>query len=329
MMSAASRLLRAATLAASALLPALPGFAAEPFPTRPVKLIVPYAPGGGPDLLTRGFAESLSLHLGQNVVVENKVGAGGMLAGQVAAASPANGYTLLLGASTHVTQKLIQPSVAFDPLESFDHVIRLGISASLLVVDAKSPYADARALVAAAKAAPGKFNYASGGVGSAAHLAGAAFAVVTGTEIVHVPYRGSVDIVPAIVNGSTHFGFPIASTALPQIEVGQVRALATTSAKRLPLLPNVPTLEEIFASSDLVIESWSGLWVPAKTPTDIIDILHRAATKAAAEPAVIQLFDRVGAPIEATKSPAEFRDFVRSETEKFRKIVAASNIKVE
>ena len=299
------------------------------FPNKPVKLILPYAPGGGPDLLTRAMAERMSEHLGQRVVVDNRVGAGGMLAGQVAANADPDGYTIVLGSSTHITQKLIQPNLQFDPLTSFVHITRLSISPALLVVADASPYRSAKDLVAAAKAQPGKFNYASGGIGSAAHLSGAAFATNTGIDVVHVPYKGSVEIVPSIMSGTTEYGFPIASTAIPQINAGKVRALATTAGKRQPQLPDVPTLKEIFGSDDLVLEAWSGLWAPAKTPAEIVRILHMAASRAAQENDIKALNDRMGAETAVTATPAEFTAFMRSETEKYARIVASAQIKAE
>ncbi|WP_374631577.1 Bug family tripartite tricarboxylate transporter substrate binding protein [Ferrovibrio sp.] len=328
------RVSRRGFLFGAAALPALTGLpsaakAQAHFPNKPVKLILPYAPGGGPDLLTRAMAERMSEHLGQRVVVDNRVGAGGMLAGQVAANADPDGYTIVLGSSTHITQKLIQPSLQFDPLTSFVHITRLSISPSLLVVAEGSPYRSVKDLVAAAKAQPGKFNYASGGVGSAAHLSGAAFATHTGIDVVHVPYKGSVEIVPSIMSGTTEYGFPIASTAIPQINTGKVRALATTAAKRQEQLPDVPTLKEAFGSEDLVLEAWSGLWAPAKTPAEAVRILYMAASRAAQEAEIVALNSRMGADTAVTASPADFTAFMRSETEKYTRIVASAKIKAE
>jgi tripartite-type tricarboxylate transporter receptor subunit TctC len=157
----------ALALFASTLLGLVGPALADTFPSKPVTIILPYAPGGGPDLLTRVFAEKMSDHLGQRVIVDNRVGAGGMLAAQVAANAAPDGYTLLLGASNHITQKLIQPGVKWDPVKDFVHIVRLGTSPTVMVVEADAPYQSAKDLVAAAKAKPGSLNYASGGIGSA------------------------------------------------------------------------------------------------------------------------------------------------------------------
>jgi tripartite-type tricarboxylate transporter receptor subunit TctC len=174
------------------------------------------------------------------VVVENIVGAGGILAAQSVARMAPNGYSLLLGASSHVVQKAMQPSVQFDPLNDFAHITRTAFSPSILVVGADSPYKTVEDIVAAAQKEPGKLNYASGGVGSAAHLCGAAMVLQAKIDVVHVPYKGSVEIVPSIITGATQFAFPIASTAIPQIRAGKVRALAVTSAQRMPALRTCP-----------------------------------------------------------------------------------------
>lgn len=296
------------------------------YPTKPVKLILPYAAGGGPDVLTRVFAEKLSERLGQRVVVDNRVGAGGMLAAQIAAQSPPDGYTILLGSSSHVTQKLLEPKAEFDPMSSFTHITRLSTAPTLMVAEAEGPFRNAADLVAAAKKSPGKFNYGSGGIGSAAHLAGAAFANFTGIDVVHVPYRGSVEIVPAILSRTVEFAFPTASTAVPQVNAGKVRALATTAPRRLPQLPDVPTLKELYGSDDLVLESWSGLWGPANLPPAIVARLNEAALTVARMPEIIAVHEKIGSPIDTTATPAEFTAFIRSETAKYTKLVAAAKI---
>lgn len=321
-------LLSLGLMASAALLPALP-VRADTFPSKPVTIILPYAPGGGPDLLTRVFADKMSEHLGQRVIVDNRVGAAGMLAAQVAANATPDGYTLLLGASNHITQKLIQPGVKWDPVKDFVHIVRLGGAPTVMLVDAEAPYQTAKELIAAAKAKPGSLNYASGGIGSAAHLTGAAFATVSGIDVVHVPYRGSVEIVPSILSKTTQFGFPVASTALPLVNTGKVRALGVSSPQRLPQLPNVPTLKEILGSEDVVIESWSGLWAPAGTPREAVAKLNAAAQKTAQDKDVLLAFERGGSPMEISKTPEEFSRFVADDMAKQGRIVAAAKITAE
>lgn len=299
------------------------------FPNRPLRLIVPYAAGGGPDIQARKLAEAASRELGQTVVVENKVGAGGILAAELVAQQPPDGYTLMIGASTHVTQKLLQPSVKFDPVTGFTHIIRAGFSPQVMLVKTSSPYRTVQELVAAARNAPGSLNYASGGIGSAAHLSGAALANAAAIDLVHVPYKGSVEIVPALIRGDVALGFPVASTAMPQIENGKVRALAVTSAHRLPGLPQVPTLNEALGRTDLELDSWSGIWAPAGVPKPVVARLHAAFLKALNDPATRDFYQKAGAVIDPTPSPEAFDRFVADETTKYRQIVQKNHISLQ
>ena len=309
----------------------LPAFAlaqGRDFPDRPIKIVVPFAAGGGPDVLTRKMAVKLAEVLGKGsvVVVENIVGAGGILAAQSVARMPADGYNLLLGASSHIVQKAMQPSVQFDPMKDFTHITRTAFSPSILVVNASSPYMTVQDLIAAARKAPGKLNYASGGVGSAAHLSGAAMVLQAKIDVVHVPYKGSVEIVPSILSGATQFAFPIASTALPLIRDGRVRALAVTSPQRTPPLPDVPTLVEAFNAPDLALDSWFGIWAPAGTPPGVVDALFKAVVKTYDDPALRADSEKLGAFVALSKSPSEFTEFMRAETVKLDKLVKAAHL---
>jgi tripartite-type tricarboxylate transporter receptor subunit TctC len=264
-----------------------------------------------------------------SVVVDNMVGAGGILAAQNVARMAPDGYNILLGASSHVVQKLMSPSVAFDPLKDFTHVTRVAFTPSVLVVSVTSPYHTVQELVAAARAEPGKLNYASGGVGSAAHMCGAAMALQAKIDVVHVPYKGSVEIVPSILNGATQFAFPIASTAIPQIHAGKVRALAVSSAHRMPALPDVPTLVESFGTQDLALDAWFGLWTPAGAPGRIVDTVFRAVGRAYADAALRADTEAVGAIVAVSSSPADFTRFIEAETVKLGKVVSAAHLSIE
>jgi tripartite-type tricarboxylate transporter receptor subunit TctC len=299
---------------------------AQAYPSRPVRLVVPFAPGGGPDVLTRQFLPRLSAALGTTVFVENKVGAGGIVAAEYAAQQPPDGYTLLLGASTHVTQKLLQPKAGFDPVKGFVHVTRLSTSPSLLVVAADSPYRSLDELLAAMRAAPGKLNYGSGGIGSAAHLAGAALVTHAKTELTHIPYRGSVDLAGALAAGDIAFAIPTASTVVPLLGSGKLRALAITSTQRDPQLPNLPTLKELTGNDDLVLVGWTGIWLPAGTPAAIVHTLFEAHVKAYADPEVAKAHAALGVTLALSASEAEFSDFVAQETAKMARIVKAAHI---
>lgn len=299
------------------------------FPTRPIRLIVPYAAGGGPDIQARKLAEVAARELGQPLVVENKVGAGGILAAEVVAQQPADGYTLILGASTHITQKLLQPSVKFDPVTSFTHIIRSGFSPQVMLVKNDAPYRTVADVVQAARKSPGSLNYASGGIGSAAHLAGAAFANAAGVDLVHVPYKGSVEIVPSLIRGDATVGFPVASTAIPQLQNHAVRALAVTSAQRLAGLPQVPTLNEALGRQDLVLDAWIGIWAPAGVPKPVVARLHAAFLKALNDPGVRDFYQKAGTIIDPTPSPEAFDRFIADETDKYRRIVKQSHIALQ
>ena len=298
------------------------------YPSRPIRLVVPYAPGGGPDVLTRQFTPRIGKALGQTIVVDNKVGAGGIIAAEHAAQQPPDGYTWLLGASTHLTQKLLQPKSQFDPLKSFVHVLRLSTSPSLLVVSAASRHTSVAQLLAAAKAEPGKLNYGSGGIGSAAHLAAAALTHQAGVDCAHIPYRGSVELGAALESGDIHFAIPTASTVVPLIQSGRLRALAISSAQRDAAWPDLPTLREITGSDDLALVAWSGLWLPAGTPQAIVRQLFEVHRTVYAEPDIVKANAALGVTVAMSESPAEFSEFVASEYAKLARIVKASGVVV-
>jgi len=298
------------------------------FPNKPVRIIVPFAAGGGPDILARKLGAKLAEAFGPGsaVVVENVVGAGGILAAQNVARMAPDGYNLLLGASSHVVQKAMQPSVLFDPRKDFTHIARVATSPSVLVVAAGSPYRTVADLVAAAKREPGKLNYGSGGIGSAAHLCAAALVVHAGMDVVHVPYKGSVEIVPSIIAGDTQFAFPIASTAIPQVQGGRVRALAVSSAQRMPALPDVPTLVEALNAPELAVDAWFGLWAPAGTPAPVVDAVFKAVAKAHEDGALRADTEKAGSLVALSASPAEFSKFIDAETGKFERLVKAAKL---
>jgi len=314
-----------ALLGAAAGLPAGPAWA-DAYPERPIRFVVPFAAGGGPDLLTRQVLPHVGKALGQTVYAENKVGAGGLIAAEYAAQQPPDGYTWLLGASTHVTQKLLQPKAGFDPLKSFVHVIRLSTAPSLLVVSANSKHRTLTELLAAARAEPGQLNYGSGGIGSAAHLAAAALMHQAGVQCAHIPYRGSAELGAALESGDIHFAIPTASTVVPQLQSGRLRALASTAGKREPPWPELPTLRELTGSADLELVAWSGLWLPAGTPAAITRKLYAVHRTVYADPEVLKLHAQLGVTVALSSSEAEFSDFVAAETAKLARIVRQANV---
>jgi len=308
------------SLAAAA---AVPMFATAntAFPSRSVKVISPFAAGGGPDVQLRQFAPSWGDALKQSVVIENKVGAAGVLAAQLVASAAADGYTLLMGSNTHLIQKSLQPNHKFDPLNDFVGISNMASSPTVLVVSAESSYRNLDDLVVALRKAAGGMNYGSGGIGTSAHLAGATFLTLNNINATHVPLRGSVEIAASLMRGDTQFAFPVAGTGVPQVKGGKLRALAVTSRSRLSQLPDVPTLNELMNNELTIQESWFGLWAPAKTSTEIINTLHSAAVSALNLPAIRTAFENAGNLTVPSQNPQAFTAFIRTEQKKWADIV--------
>ncbi|NYT78813.1 tripartite tricarboxylate transporter substrate binding protein [Alcaligenaceae bacterium] len=296
-------------------------WAADTYPSRAVRIIVPYAAGGGPDVMMRQFGPKLSATLGQPVVVENKVGAGGVLAAQYVANTAADGYTALLGSNSHLIQKALQPTLAFDPINDFVPVTVIATSPTVLVVSASSPYKTVQDLIDALRAQPGKLNYASGGIGSGAHLSGATFVTLLKADALHVPFKGSVEIPISLTRGDTDFAFTIAGTAIPQVQSGMLRALAVTSREPLAELPNIPTLHSILHDDLAIQEFWFGFWLPKNAPAEAVAKLFRATTTALNDPAVKSMFEAAGTRAIQSDSPDAFAAFVRSENQKWAEII--------
>ena len=313
---------RSFVLAASALgLAPFAVRAADAFPSRPVRIISPYAAGGGPDVQLRQAGPALGEALGQPIVIENKVGAAGVLAAQYVAQQAPDGYTLLMGSNTHIIQKVLQPDLKFDPIADFAPVSNLASSPTVLVVAADSPYKNLDELLADAKARPGQFNYGSGGIGTSAHLAAATLVSLGGIKATHIPLKGSVEIAASLLRGDTQFAFPVAGTGIPQVKGGKLRALAVTSRNRLKELPDVPTLHELLKNDLAIQESWFGIWAPAGTPAAAVDVLAAGVRKTGTNAALKATYEAVGNELTPSESPQQFAAFVRSETRKWTELV--------
>lgn len=323
------RVALATLVALGANLIAGPALAQDNFPSRPVRIIVPFAPGGGPDIEARLFAQPYGEALSGNVVIENRVGAAGIIAAEVVAQSPADGYTLLYGSNSQVVQKILQPQAKFDPEKSFAPITLLATSPTILVVAASSPAKSVQELTALLRAHPGEYNYSSGGVGTAAHLAGASFCAVNKLDAVHVPLRGSVEIMQSLVGGLTQFAFPVAGTGVPNVKAGRLRALAFTSRKRMAQMPEVPTLYEVTKDESLVQESWGALWAPAGTPAPVVGKLFSAAVKAVQNPAFRDRIENQGGTAVSSKSPEELAAYMHSEYVKWGAIVKLAKAKAD
>ncbi len=300
---------------------------AQEYPSRPIKFIVPAAPGGGNDAVARTIAQSLSSALGQQVVVENRGGAGGNVGTDVVAKSAPDGYTLLLAFAGPLAMSPGLAKVPYDAVASFAHISLLAKGYQGLVVHPSLAAKNVAELVALAKAKPGSINYASAGNGTPLHLAAELFRLAAGIEMVHVPYKGSAPAAAAVLAGDAQMIFGGLVSSLPHVKTGRLRALAVTSPQRLASAPDVPTLAESgFPQVDTT--SWYGISAPAGTPSPIVERLNAEVRRIVDSNAYRELL--AGQGQEATSStPAQFRAFVANELERWTKVVRASGIKAD
>jgi len=322
------KLSRRRTLGAAAALALAPDLAwAQAYPSKPIRLIVPYSAGGGADTTARLIAPRLQEALGQTVVVENKPGAGGMIGDEIVAKAAPDGHTLLIGAFAHAVNPSLFPKMPFRTPEDFAPVSLLVTVPELMVITPSHPAKTVAELVALAKAQPGKLSYASSGNGSAQHLAAELFKMRTGTDIQHVPYKGGALAVADVAAGHVPFYFGNMSAALPQARGGRVRPLAVTSPARSPAAPDVPTLTEA-GVPDCEISEWNALIAPAGTPPAVIARLHTEIAKIMRAEEMKAKFADLGADAIGS-TPDELAAFLRSEMKKWAEVVKAANIKVE
>ncbi len=318
-------LVYAATVA-SILAPSLA--AAADYPARTVTIVVGFPPGGASDILARIVANKLSALLGQPVVVDNRPGAGGNVAGEVVAHAPPDGYTLLLGNNAILaTNASLYKQVGFDAEKDFAPISLIGTQANVLVVNNNLPAHSLAELIALAKANPGKLNFASSGYGLAAHLAGELFKADAHVDIVHVPYKGSAPALQDVIAGQDQMMFATTSGAMGLIKGGQLRPLAVTTLKRTPILPDVPTIDEL-GIKGFDATTWHGLVAPAGTPPDVIKILHHAVVEALKDPGVEHSLDELGVDV-ASDTPEQFEAYIHSEIPKWAAVIKASGAKLE
>ncbi len=301
---------------------------AQDYPSKPIKILVPTAPGGIADQIARIISQHLTDSAKQTVVVENRTGGGGAIAADAVAKSPPDGYTILLGLhATNAILPLLNPKLGYDPTKDFAQVIHVGTFPNLLVVNAKVPVSTVAELVDYAKKNPGKVSYASQGNGSSGHMMGEQFKLVTGTDIVHVPYRGAAPAVQDLVAGQVQMMFDTVTLQAPQLEAGNTRALAITAMQRLTTLPNVPTMSEA-GFPDVQGGAWFGVFAPAGTPPAAVNWLNAEVKKAFASPEVREKFQKQGAQL-MLGSPAEFTAFVASESKRWGDVIKKADIKIE
>jgi tripartite-type tricarboxylate transporter receptor subunit TctC len=297
------------------------------YPNRPVKLIVGFPPGGGSDAAARLVGAALSEKLGQPIVVENKAGANTILATQYVQQQPADGYTLLfVSASFAINPSLYK--LPYDPEKDFTQVGLVAVVPLILIANNDVPVKNVAELVALARSQPGKLTYASFGQGSAAHLAGEMFCAMTGTEIVHVPFKGSGPAITELLGGRVTMMFPGIGSAMPLVKDGKLKGLAVSTGKRVATAPDIPTVAEAGVAG-FEIATWESIQAPAGTPADVVTRLNAAMKEVLATKELRDKLVALGLEPDGTKSPAETAQFVRAEMRKFAKLVKDRNIKVE
>ncbi len=298
---------------------------AQPFPARPVRLVVGFTPGGGVDINARLLASKLTELLGQQVIVENKPGAGTNIANEFVARAAPDGYTLLMNTAAVAINMSLYKQPGFDTLRDFTAVSVFSTSPNILVVNSQVPIKNVADLLTQARAAPGKLNYSSAGSGSTQHLSGELFKTLTRTDIVHIPYKGTAPALTALISGEVQLSYANIPAISAHVKSGRLRPLATTGPKRAELMPDVPTMKESGVGMDVVV--WYGVLAPAATPRDIVAKLAEAIAKSAHSPDIRQkLIDQGAEPMGNT--PDEFGRQLRQEVATWAAVVKASGAKV-
>jgi tripartite-type tricarboxylate transporter receptor subunit TctC len=328
-----TRRLTLAMAAAATLSLAMPIGAQTAWPTKPVRIVVPFAPGGTTDILARAIAPELTKAFGQNFIVDNRGGAGGNVGADIVAKSSGDGYTLLMGTvGTHGINKSLYAKLPYDPQKDFAPVTLVAGVPNVMVMNAEK----AKALnintvpdfIKYAKAHPGVFNMASSGNGTSIHLAGELFKVRTGTFMAHIPYTGSGPAMLAMVSGQVDVMFDNLPSSMAQIKAGKLKAFAVTSSQRSSAMPELPTIEEAASLKGFDASSWFGLLAPAGTPADVVTRIQQETAKALASPAIKEKLLAQGA-IPGGNTPAEFAKFIDSEIAKWAPVVKASGAKID
>jgi tripartite-type tricarboxylate transporter receptor subunit TctC len=299
-------------------------FAQAPYPNRPLRLIVGFTPGGGVDINARLVASRLTEYLGQPAVVENRPGAGTNIANELVAKAAPDGYTLLFTSGALAVNMALYRKLPFDALRDFAPISIFSASPNLLVVSSATPAKNVAELLALARAKPGVMNYSSAGTGTTQHMAGELFKLRTGTDIVHVPFKGSAPSLTALIAGEVDMTFVNIPAIIQQVRAGRLRPLAYAAARRSELMPDVPTLQEVGVSG-ADVSVWYGLLAPATTPGEIVDALASAVGRAARAPDMRQrLLDQGADPVGNT--PEEFAKVLREEVARWKEVVAATGI---
>jgi len=299
---------------------------AQDYPVKPIRMIVPYPPGGGTDVVARIVNEKLSLELGQAIVIDNKGGAGGSVGTEIASKAAPDGYTILLTLSSHTINPKLFPKLGYDVERDFTPISLAASIPQILVANPAVPASNMQELLAWMKANPGKVNYASVGVGSPAHIAGELLKLKSGVQMTHVPYKGGGPAMTDVIGGQVQLAIVSMPAALQFVKAGRVKALAVASAKRSASAPDVPTIAE--GGLDVVVESWYGVLVPAKTPAPIVAKLNAAMVRVLAMPDVKEKLFAQGAEA-VSNTPAEFEAIIKEELGKWEYVIREAKITPE
>ena len=302
---------------------------AQDYPARSIRIIVLFTPGAGTDIVGRAIAHALNEAWKQSIVVDNRPGAGGTIAGELVAIANPDGYTLLLGnVSTLAIAPVLNPRLSYDPLRDFAPVTLITTSENVLVLHPSVPAASVKELIGYAKANPGKLNYGSSGSGTTSHLGGAMFASMAGVEMTHVPYKGSGPMLTDLLSGQLQLAFSSVPTALPQIKSGRLRALAVTLLARSSTLPNLPTVEEAAGLKGFEISLWQGIVAPAATPRAIVQKLNQQIAASLRTPDLKSKLTAQGLDV-VGNTPEQFTAYIREEIEKWTKVVKVSGARAD
>ncbi len=306
---------------------ALQDSAAQSFPTKPIRVIAPFPPGSAGDIVPRIIGQSLGEELGQNIVIDNRPGAGGNISAEIVKNSAPDGYTLMLiTIGTHAINKSLYSKLPYDPVKDFAPVVLVGSSPNILIANPSLPVSSVKDLVALARAKPGSLNFSSSGSGTSVHLSGEMFNILAGAKTTHVPYRGAAEAMTDLIAGRVQFMFATASSALPFVRSGKVKALAVTSGQRHHTLPDVPAMSETLPG--FVVTGWYGFVAPAQTPRPIVGKLNAGFIKVLNTRDLRERLSAQGIdPL--TSTPDELGAHIRSEIVKWEKVVKESGAKVE
>lgn len=313
-------------LAGGLLFAATAALAQQAWPNRPIRMIVPFAVGGGTDIQARLFSIKLQPALGQQIIVDNRTGAGGNIGAELVAKSPADGYTVLFQSASLAVNASLYRKLNYSATRDFAPVMLVSSTPLILVTHPSVPAKNVRELVALAKAKPGVFNFGSNSTGTTSHLAAELLKTMTGTTMTHIPYKGAGQAVIGLASGEIDMLFTTILAALPHIDSGRMRALAVTTLKRAPSMPKVPTVDETLKGFES--DNWYGMFFPAKTPAAIITRFHAEMTKVLTDPDVKKLMENQGA-VPLGSSPEEMTTYLQHEIDKYAKLIKASGAQAD